>query len=62
MNNTNEELLVLGSPLAIASSISIFIGAVFTFLCILKVLRQPNVCTHYTYIVRNKDMRINNKK
>jgi hypothetical protein len=45
------EVFALGPPLVIISSIGIVIGTIFSFLCIVRYCREPELRTHYNYIV-----------
>jgi hypothetical protein len=51
MNNTAAPFLALGLPLVTIPSIGIVIGTVFTILCIIRYVTQPDLRTHFTYIV-----------
>jgi hypothetical protein len=51
INGTTSALITLGPPLVIFTSIGIIIGTIFSILCIIRYLNEPNKRTHYTYIV-----------
>ncbi|UJR21375.1 hypothetical protein I4U23_024467 [Adineta vaga] len=49
-NLTIGPLIALGPSLVIITSLGIVIGTIFTILCIIRYLREPDLRTHYTYI------------
>jgi hypothetical protein len=51
MNNTTTPVVALGFPLVVIPSIGIVIGTLFSVLCIIRYMKEPDLRTHYTYIV-----------
>lgn len=50
-NDTIIEVFDLGPPLLIFTTIGIVIGTIFTVLCAIRYIREPELRTHYNYVV-----------
>ena len=50
-NHTTIEIFALGPPLLIITVIGIIIGTVFTVLSAVRYWREPELRTHYNYVV-----------
>ena len=51
VNNATIAVFALGPPLVIISSVVIVIGTIFSVLCIVRYWREPDLRTHYNYVV-----------
>lgn len=51
MDNITGPVFTLGQPLVITTSTGIIIGTIFSLLCIIRYLTEPDLRTHYNYIV-----------
>ena len=49
-------LFALGPPLLILTCIGIVVGTIFSILCLIRYYREPDIRTHYNYIVSTSEL------